>query len=46
MEQQSNSGKILVTALFAFKAQNTDEVSCRLFAKLILIEFLCLVIIW
>lgn len=32
MEQQSHSGKLLVTALYAFKAQNTDEVNqCFLF---------------
>ncbi|CAF2395780.1 unnamed protein product [Rotaria sp. Silwood2] len=30
MEQQNTSGKILVNALYAFKAQNTDELS---FAK-------------
>jgi hypothetical protein len=27
MEQQNNNGKILVHALYAFKAQNTDEVN-------------------
>jgi hypothetical protein len=32
MEQQNNSGKISVMALFAFKAQNTDEVSCVFFS--------------
>lgn len=28
MEQQNTGGKILVRALYAFKAQNTDEVGC------------------
>jgi hypothetical protein len=27
MEQQNTNGKILVSALYAFKAQNTDEVN-------------------
>jgi hypothetical protein len=31
MEQQNNTGKFAVNALFAFKAQNTDEVSCCCF---------------
>jgi hypothetical protein len=27
MEQQNNTGQILVNAIYAFKAQNTDEVN-------------------
>jgi hypothetical protein len=44
MEQHSNSGKILVNALYAFKAQNTDEVD-YLFIFIILTKYLSLVII-
>jgi len=40
MEQQNNTGKISVNALFAFKAQNTDEVGYAVFFKIILSCFL------
>jgi hypothetical protein len=33
MEQQNNTGKILVTAIYSFKAQNTDEVNNVCFFK-------------
>jgi hypothetical protein len=45
MEQQSNSDKNLVTALFAFTAQNTDEVGCLIFGIYKDFFFVCLVII-
>jgi hypothetical protein len=46
MEQQSNSDKNLVTALFAFTAQNTDEVGCPIFGIYKdSFFFVCLVII-
>jgi hypothetical protein len=47
MEQLNNTGKISVTALFAFKAQNTDEVGYVVFFKnYIVMLLICLVIIF